>query len=104
MRSSMEGTAIAKFSLSVARPGTEGNDYIDIVSFSSQADASQQLKQGDMVLVEGRIQIRSFQNKSGEKNWATEVVASNLKPFKIKAKTAVVNEEVEELGGDDLPF
>ncbi len=104
LRSSMDGAAIAKFNLSVTRPGAGGSDFIDVVSFRNQAEASQQLKQGDMVLVEGRIQIRSFENQSGERNWVTEVVASNLQPFRPKAKTVASNEEVEELGDDNLPF
>jgi len=111
VRSSMEGTGIAKFKLSVTRFGGAGSDVVDIVAWSNQAEtAGRELKQGDMALVEGRIQIRSFTNQAGERNWATEVVASDLKPFAFSKKAVATaaakssDDEIEELPEDDLPF
>jgi len=108
-RSSMEGSALTKFKLSVTRPGGVGNDLIDVVAWRDQAEAaSQNFKQGDLVLVEGKIQVRSFQNQAGERNWATEVVANKVQLFggkKVSAPAAVSSgTEVEELPEDDLPF
>ena len=106
-RSSMDGTAITKFKLSVARSFGTGSDFVDIVSWRNQAEiASKQLKKGDMALVEGSIQIRSFNNQSGERNWVTEVVATSLQPFVQKQPVVAKakEEEIEELPEDDLPF
>lgn len=107
-RSSMEGTAVAKFTMSVARPAGAGNDVVPVVAWGNQAEiAGQQLKKGSIALVEGRIQIRTFESQSGERNWVTEVVASSVQPFGGKLPAAVKTageEEVEELPEDDLPF
>ena len=114
-RTSMEGVAVTKFRLAVNRPAGAGVDHIDVISWRSLAEvASQHFKRGSLVLVEGRIQIRSFENQSGERNWATEVVAKKLQALDSKTsaeKTAAAAalpesgfEEIEELPEDDLPF
>ncbi len=83
LKNSDEGNALAKYVLAVNRPrradGTPGEtDFIEIVSWGRQAEiASENLKKGKMVLIEGRIQVRSF-DKDGQRKWVTEVVTNNI--------------------------
>lgn len=58
----------------------ESTDFHNIVVFGRQAETtSQYLKKGNSVLVEGRIQTRSWDDKtSGEKKYRTEIVADRI--------------------------
>jgi single-strand DNA-binding protein len=75
------GSAVTKFSLAINRR-TKGGDettYVDIVAWDSgnyklAETCNTYLKKGMSVLVEGRLVIRSFEDKDGNKRKATEVV------------------------------
>lgn len=58
----------------------EDTQYHNIVVFGKQAETSAQyLKKGQNVLVEGRIQMRNWDDKiSGEKKYRTEIVADRV--------------------------
>lgn len=117
VRFTVEGLQIAKFTLAVDRFAQEGApkqmDYIDIVAWRRLAEVCGQfLKKGKSVLVEGRIQIRTFENESGQRKWATEVVARNIKMLGIGGKEeampaappqASAKAEDEIPGADELP-
>jgi len=83
-RTTTEGTAVTKFRLAVERPVTgvkreDNTDFIDIVAWQRLAEVcAQYLKKGRLVLVEGRIQNRSFDDQSGQRRWVTEVIARNM--------------------------
>lgn len=84
VRFTVEGIQIAKFQLAVERFSQEGSpkqvDHIDIVAWRRLAEiCGQYLKHGKPVLVEGRIQVRSFENENGVRRWTTEVVARSIK-------------------------
>lgn len=58
----------------------EASDFHNVVVFGRQAETSAQyLKKGQQVMVEGRIQTRSWDDKStGEKKYRTEIVAERV--------------------------
>ncbi|MEI6042196.1 MAG: single-stranded DNA-binding protein [bacterium] len=57
----------------------EAADYHNIVVFGRQAETSAQyLKKGSSVLVEGRMQTRSWDGADGKKLYRTEVIADNI--------------------------
>ncbi|HEU5115029.1 MAG TPA: single-stranded DNA-binding protein [Candidatus Paceibacterota bacterium] len=64
----------------------EDTQFHNIVVFGRQAEtAAQYLKKGQQVMVEGRIQTRSWDDKgSGEKKYRTEIVADRVQ-FGAKA-------------------
>jgi single-strand DNA-binding protein len=71
------GAAVTKFTLAVNRRSKqqEETDFIDIVAWDKLAETcNTYLKKGMSVLVEGRLSIRSYETKEGEKRKATEVV------------------------------
>jgi single-strand DNA-binding protein len=73
------GAAVAKFTLAVNRRSKqqEETDYIDIVAWDKLAETcNTYLKKGMSCLVEGRLSIRSYETKAGEKRKATEVVCN----------------------------
>jgi single-strand DNA-binding protein len=77
-REALDGMAMVKFRLAVSRPQS-GTDFIDIVAWRQAAElAGTTLKKGALALVDGRIQNRSFEDQSGKRRWATEVIAREV--------------------------
>lgn len=80
------GISVCQFSVATNRvyKDKDGNkqestDYHNIVVFGRQADtAAQYLKKGQSVMVEGRIQTRSWDDQSGQKKSRTEIVADRV--------------------------
>jgi single-strand DNA-binding protein len=75
------GAAVTKFTLAVNRRSKqqEETDYIDIVAWDKLAETcNTYLKKGMSCLVEGRLSIRSYESKEGEKRKATEVVCNSM--------------------------
>jgi single-strand DNA-binding protein len=124
-------TAVAKLTVAVghrykAKNGTvvDQTDFIPVVVWDKGAENCEKfLRKGRPVLVEGRLQVRSYE-KDGEKRYATEVVANNV-VFLGGAKTEDggsgkkdgfgetppmeespmdISEAGEEAGDADIPF
>ncbi len=75
------GAAVTKFTLAVNRRSKqqEETDFIDIVAWDKLAETcNTYLKKGMSCLVEGRLSIRSYETKDGEKRKATEVVCNTM--------------------------
>ena len=73
------GAAVCKFTLAVNRRSKqqEETDFIDCVAWDKLAETcSQYLKKGMSVLCDGRLSIRSYETKEGEKRKAAEVVVN----------------------------
>jgi len=84
LRSLPSGIKVCTFSLATNRVWKDKNgarqesaDYHNIVVFGRQAETvAQYMKKGSSILVEGRMQTRSWDDKtSGEKKYRTEIVA-----------------------------
>ncbi len=84
LRSLPSGIKVCSFSLATNRvwkdkggARQESTDYHNVVVFGRQAETvAQYMKKGSSILVEGRIQSRSWDDKaSGEKKYRTEIVA-----------------------------
>ena len=85
LRHTQTGTAVASFSLAVDRDfksrdsGEKATDFIDIVAWRSTAEfVSKYFTKGRMAVVEGRLQLRDWTDKDGNKRRAAEVVADNV--------------------------
>ena len=84
LRRTQSGTAVTSFSLAVDRDfksqnGDKETDFIDIVAWRSTAEfVSKYFTKGRMAVVEGRLQIRDWQDKDGNKRRSAEVVADNV--------------------------
>lgn len=79
-----EGTAVANFTLAVNRPflnqkGEREADFIRIVTWRKLAEScARNLSKGRQVAVEGRLQIRSYDDREGIRRIAAEVVARSV--------------------------
>src|SRR6202051_3301534 len=75
------GVPVAKFTVAVNHRSklSESVDYIAVVAWRKLAETSTAyLKKGMLVLVEGRLAIRSYESKGGEKHRAAEVVMASM--------------------------
>ena len=80
LRATPSGRSVAMLTLAIDRPPTkDGNkeaDFIPVVLWGKAAEAvARYVHKGQRLLVEGRIQVRSYDDKNGQKRYATEVVA-----------------------------
>lgn len=100
----------------------ESADFHNIVIFGRQAETvAQYLKKGSSVLVEGRMQTRSWESKEGEKKYRTEIVADRVQfgprgsgagtPTKGDSPESskdipsdTIDYPEEEINPDDIPF
>ena len=84
LRRTGSGVAVASFTLAVARDyaaqGAEKEtDFVDIVAWRNTAEfVSKYFAKGRMAVVTGRLQIRNWQDKEGNKRRSAEVVADNV--------------------------
>lgn len=124
LRSLPSGIQVTSFSVATNRvwknqqgEKQESTEYHNIVVFGRQAETSAQyLRKGDNVLVEGRLQTRSWESE-GTKKYRTEIVADRVQ-FGAKGKgggvaqpteTKTPKEESidypeEEINPEDIPF
>lgn len=92
LRFTPNGKAVCQFTLAVDRGFTGANgereaDFINIVVWGKAAEScAQYLAKGRMAAVEGRLQIRSYDDKDGNRRYATEVVANNVRFLSPKSE------------------
>ena len=85
LRRTNSGVAVATFTLAVDRDfassttGEKETDFIDIVAWRNTAEfVSKYFTKGRMAVVCGRLQIRNWTDKEGNKRRSAEVVADNV--------------------------
>jgi len=85
LRHTPNGVAVASFSLAVDRGyvskdgGERQTDFIDVVAWRNTAEfVSKYFVKGQMAAVTGRLQIRDWTDKDGNKRRSAEVVADNI--------------------------
>mgnify|MGYP003393673935 CR=1 FL=1 len=91
----------------------ESTDYHNIVVFGRQAETTAQyLRKGSSILVEGRLQTRSWDGPDGKKNYRTEVVADRVQfgprrdgasPAPVTPTSAASSAPAPEDAGIDYP-
>lgn len=116
LRHTQSGTAVASFSLAVDRDfkgqnGEKETDFIDIVAWRHTGEfASRYFTKGRMAVVEGRLQMRDWTDRDGNKRRTAEVVADNVyfgDSKRAASESDTTAGEFQELGEDEegkLPF
>lgn len=85
LRYTPAGVAVTQFTLAVDRPFTNQQkereaDFIPVVTWRQLAETcANYLRKGRLAAVEGRIQIRNYDNNEGRKVYVTEVIADNVR-------------------------
>lgn len=106
------GQSVVSFGLATNRIFTDqsGNkqefvEYHNVVAFGKLADiCSRYLSKGGLVLIEGRIQTRSWQGQDGIKRNRTEIVAENMQlgPRKIAPEMPSL-QKTEKPAAEEIP-
>ena len=85
LRHTQSGTAVASFTVAVDRDfkdketGERKTDFIDCVAWRSTGEfVSKYFAKGRMAVVEGRLQLRDWKDKEGNKRRSAEVLASSV--------------------------
>ena len=84
LRRTQSGTPVTSFRIAVDRDfknqsGEKETDFIDIVAWRATAEfVAKYFAKGRMAVVEGRLQIRPWTDKEGNKRTSAEVVADNI--------------------------
>ena len=84
LRRTGSGAAVTSFSLACDRDfksqsGDKETDFIEVVAWKNTAEfVSKYFSKGRMAVVEGRLQIRDWTDKAGNKRKTAEVVADNV--------------------------
>lgn len=84
LRYTQSGTAVASFTLAVNRSFANQNgereaDFINCVAWQKAAEfVSQYFKKGQQMALEGRLQVRSYDDNNGQRRWVTEVVTEKV--------------------------
>lgn len=125
VRYTQTGRAVASFSVAVRRytgPNSQNReevDFIDVVAWGVLAEScGNTLQKGQMIMVDGRLQIRSYEAQDGQKRRVAEVVANSVAqpldawerrdgaeaPSAPARQTNVSSFGSEVLPDEDIPF
>ena len=83
LRHTQAGKAVTSFSLAVERDfksnGEKGTDFIDVVAWGQTAEfVCSYLGKGRMIGVTGRLQVREWQDRDGNRRRSAEVQADRV--------------------------
>lgn len=108
------GKGVANFTLAVNRPFKNANgeieaDFIPVILFGKAAElAAKYVHKGQRLLVEGRLQVRSYDAKDGSKRYVTEVVGNNIEFIEKKEQSGDNGGGFESMGQavdfEETPF
>lgn len=122
LRYTPTGVAVCQFTLAVDRPFSNNQnekeaDFIPVVVWRQLAETcANYLKKGRLTAVEGRIQVRNYENNEGKKVYVTEVIADNVRFLESNVGGQNTDRQTErpdpfkddgkplEISSDDLPF
>lgn len=129
LRYTPAGVAVTQFTLAVDRPftsqgGEREADFIPVVTWRQLAETcANYLRKGRLTAVEGRIQVRNYENNEGKRVYVTEVIADNVRFLESNREGGQQIERQEErtehrenkypfsddgkpidISDDDLPF
>jgi len=107
VRFTNNGKAVARFPIATSEVWTDGDgnrqertEWHNIIVWGKQGETcGQYLSKGRQVYVEGSIRNRSYDDKSGNKRYITEIVAQRIRFLGTGGGTRVASEESP--GGDD---
>ena len=109
LRYTQAGKAVCSFTLAVDRPYSGDNkeaDFINIIVWNKVGEnCAQYLSKGRKVAVQGRLQIRNYEDDKGQRRYITEVVANSVEFLEFGNK-----QQNEDFGIDvdfdesDVPF
>lgn len=108
LRQTPNGVSVISFRIAVDRNFSKDRerqaDFIDIVAWRSTAEfVSKYFTKGKMIIVEGSIQTRSYEDKNGNKRTAVEVVAENVMFGESKGASAGGSQNYGSASAGSMP-
>ncbi|MEX2033425.1 MAG: single-stranded DNA-binding protein [Candidatus Colwellbacteria bacterium] len=113
LRTTPGGAHVVSFSVATNRVWTDKNggrreetEFHNVVAWGRQAEVvSQFLKKGGLILVEGRLQTRSWEGKDGQTRRTTEIVAERVQlgPKTGSTTPAAKSDGVDEAKKEEMP-
>jgi len=98
------GMATDRFFTDKSGQKQQQTEFHNIVTFGRLAEiASQYLAKGSLVLIEGRLQTRSWQDSSGNNRSRTEIIAERIQLGPKSAKKIAPEEKPQETPPEDIP-
>lgn len=120
LRRTDSGIAVTSFTVAVDRDiankdGERETDFFDCVAWRGTGEfVAKHFRKGQMIVVDGRLQVRSWKDKDGSKRRTTEIVADNIyfgegkkdAPSESPVQNNPPASDYEKLEGEDaqLPF
>lgn len=84
LRKTASGVSVTSFTVAVDRDfsqqdGKKETDFLDVVAWRNTAEfAAKYFTKGRMAIVSGRLQIRNWEDKEGNKRRTAEILAENI--------------------------
>ena len=115
LKQTNSGKSVCGFTIAVDRSrDREKTDFIPIVAWGKTAEfVNQWFGKGDLITIVGRIEVRNYEDKNGNKRTATEIIAEEVLfggskstdkgPENASRRNVAGLEEVDD-DGADLPF
>ena len=115
LRYTPNGVAVTNFTLAVDRnfknaQGEKETDFFSCSVFKQLAElCANYLAKGKMASIDGRIQIRTYNDKDGQKHWVTEIIGESVQFLSPKGNDSTAAGGDHPLGhevnlSDDIPF
>lgn len=118
VRYTQTGKVVTQFILAVDRPFKDADenketDFIPVVVWGKAAElVGNSCQKGHRLLIDGRLQIRSYEAKEGGKRWVTEIIANGVEFVERKSDkggTSGDKSEFEQFGhavpfDEEIPF
>jgi single-strand DNA-binding protein len=118
LKTTPSGQSVCTFSIATNRVWNDRNSgqkqnetqYHNIVLWRRLAEiSSQYLNKGSLVLIEGRLQTRSWQDQSGKNNYRTEIIAERMQlgprlgGKQMSNEPKGISEEIPIIEENDVP-
>lgn len=113
VRYTQSGKAVATFNVAASNTFVDSNNetkeqtaFINCVAWGKLGESIGNLRKGNRVFVEGRLQTRSYETADGQKRYVTEVVANFVGTSLTNDETASSNfDSFENTNQDEnIPF
>lgn len=116
LKTTPAGVPVASLTIAVERDFAEGGekktDFIDCTAWRQTAEfVSKYFQKGSMAIVSGRLQIREWQDKEGNKRRTAEIVADNVyfgegkkDSGRVVGQTKPAGNPIDVSTDGDLPF
>lgn len=79
LRHTQSGKSVASFTIANNRSIGEGTDFLDVVAWGKTGEFCEKyFHKGQLIIINGRLQTRTYEDKNGNKRKAVEIIANTV--------------------------